>query len=43
MKKLMLLAFAALTVLSASTKAPKTPKDTPVPICYPCPDDPTGN
>ncbi len=38
MKKFFLLAFAALSLLSASTKAPKSPKQMPIPICYPCPE-----
>ena len=39
MKNLIVLAFAAMTVLSASTRAPKTPNQMPIPICYPCPEE----
>ena len=39
MKKIIVLVFAAMTVLSATTKAPKTSKQMPIPICYPCPEE----
>ena len=37
MKKLIVLAFAAMTILSATSKAPQAPKNDPVPLCNPCP------
>lgn len=39
MKKLIVLAFAAMTMISASTKAPKAPNQNPIPLCFPCPEE----
>lgn len=40
MKKLVLLAAVAMTILSASAANKNTPaKDAPIPMCFPCPID----
>lgn len=39
MKKFVLFAFAAMTLFAASSVAPKTPNQDPIPVCFPCPEE----